>query len=103
MFKIFSFFDFKNLVFDFIALAFTLYMCIQELILYKKTKHLFHKAYSIFFASISMVFIPFVILILARIDFRSIQGILFVTVSVLFTLAALFFFFRAERLRKKSQ
>lgn len=100
MFKIFKFFDFRNLLFDVITLTFALCMAIYELFQYKKTKQLFHKMYSLFFICISMAFIPFIILIFTNRNFPSIQTILFDLISVLFTLVGLFFYFRAERLQK---
>lgn len=90
---------FDDLSINVIASILAFYMTIQELVLYKKTKQIYHKIYSIFFISISMVFIPLIILRIIHYP-NSISGIVLGTISVLFAVVAFFLYFHAEKSRK---
>jgi len=100
MFKISNF---NIFIFDSFALIFALYMAFRETLLYQRTNKEFHKMYSLFFICASMIFMPFIILMITRWSLHSLRSISYDLVSAVFAIAALFYYFRAEKLRKQSQ
>ncbi|MDO8525827.1 MAG: hypothetical protein Q7S07_05005 [Candidatus Omnitrophota bacterium] len=89
-------------IFDSIVLICALYLAHQETVKYKKTDKEYHKFYSLFFMCAALVLMPFMISVLVRWKVTSLRSIAYDITSAVFVVAGLFYFFKGERLRKKS-
>ena len=90
-------------IFDSIVLICALYLASQESAKYKKTKKEYHNFYSQFFICAAMELMPFMISDLLRWRVTSLRCIAYDITSAVFAVAGLFYFLKAENLRKKSE
>ncbi len=90
-------------IFDSIVLICALYLASQESAKYKKTNKEYHNYYSQFFICAALVLMPFMLTMLLRWKVMYPWSIIYDVTSAIFAVAGLFYFFKGERLRKKSE
>ena len=86
-----------------IAIIFALFFSVHELILFRKTKQLFHKIYALFSVNTIMVLIPFVILKIGKWEPRSIQSLLCGLFAGIFLIRSIYFYAKARKLQKSEK
>lgn len=90
-------------IFDSVVLICAIYLASRESAKYKKTNKEYHNFYSQFFICAALVLIPFMISLLVRWKVTSLRSIAYDITSAVFVVAGLFYFLKAENLRKKSE
>lgn len=90
-------------IFDSVVLICAIYLASRESAKYKKTNKEYHNYYSQFFICAAMELMPFMLTMLLRWKVIYPWSIIYDVTSAVFVIAGLFYFLKAENLRKKSE